>query len=99
MQKYKKISICMENQEKKEKMEKMGFERGIRSVYLKCTAAEYDFCLAEANRICMTTEERGASRSSYYNKRYGRTPLTVAETNLLADLFARFGITDWQGQA
>ena len=83
----------MENQEKK------GFERGIKAVYQRCTAAEYDQCLAEANRICMTTEERGASRSSYYNKRYGRTPLTVAETTLLTALFARFGITDWQGQA
>ena len=83
----------MENQEKK------GFERGIRAVYQRCTAAEYDQCLAEANRICTSTETRCISRSSYYTKRYGRTPLTVAETTLLADLFARFGITDWQGQA
>ncbi len=84
----------MKNQE-----EKKGFERGIRAVYQKCTAAQYDFCLAEANRICTSTETRCISRSSYYAKRYGRTPLTVAETTLLADLFARFGITDWQGQA
>lgn len=83
----------MENQEKK------GFEKGIRAVYQRCTAAEYDQCLAEANRICTSTETRCISRSSYYAKRYGRTPLTVAETTLLADLFARFGITEWQGQA
>ena len=89
----------MKNIDKKEKKEKNGFERGIKAVYLKCTAAQYDFCLAEANRICTTTEARGTSRSSYYNKRFGRTPLTAAETALLADLFASFGITDWQGQA
>ena len=82
-----------------EKEEKKGFERGIRAVYNNCTAAEYDQCLAECNRICTSTEARCISRSSYYGKRYGRQPLTVAETQLLADLFANFGITDWQGQA
>ena len=87
----------MKNQAKEEKRD--GFEVGIKAAYEKLTAVQYDQLLHDLTEACMTTEARGVSRSSYYNKRYGRTPLTVAETNLLADLFARFGITDWQGQA
>ena len=74
----------MKNQAKEEK--KDGFEVGIKAAYEKLTAVH-----------CMTTESRGVSRSSYYNKRYGRIPLTVAEEEIIAKIFWRNGITNWRG--
>ena len=68
----------MENQAKKEE-KKAGFEVGIKAAYKKLTAVQYDQLLHDLTEACMTTEVRGASRSSYYNKRYGRTPLTQKE--------------------
>ena len=82
-----------------EKNSKSGFEVGLRTVYNTRTAKEYEQCLAECIRICTTTETTGNSRSSFYNKRYGRKPLTVAESTLIAAIFANYGITEWQGCA
>ena len=45
----------------------------------------------------MTTETRYNSRSTYYLKMYGRTPLTVAEDDRLNQMFAKYGVTDWRG--
>lgn len=81
-----------------EKVKQGGFQRGLKTVYATCTAAEYTRCMEEVREVCMTTEERSCSRSSYYNKMYGRTLLTVAETERLNEVFARYGVTDWQGE-
>lgn len=83
--------------EKKEETSKSnGFKKGLDAVYNTCSAAQYAQCLAETREVCMGTESRGNSRTSYYNKMYGRTPLTIAETERLNDVFARYGVTDWQ---
>lgn len=75
----------------------LGFKKGLNAVYDSCTAAQYSQCLAEAREVIMTTEARGNSVASYYTKMNGKVPLTVAETEKLNELFARYGITDWQG--
>lgn len=95
MQNYKKNINIMENQAKEEKKE--GFEVGIKAAYKKCTAAQYDQLLHDLTEVCMSTEARGVSRSSYYNKRYGRTPLTKAEEESITKIFWRYGITNWRG--
>lgn len=87
----------MEENIKKNKPD--GFHKGLMEVYHTKTAAAYTQCLAETREICMGTEKgRGNSRSSYYNKMYGRMPLSVAETERLNEMFARYGVTDWQGK-
>lgn len=75
----------------------LGFKKGLNAVYDNCTAAQYSQCLAEARDVIMTTEARGNSVASYYTKMNGKVPLTVAETEKLNEVFARYGITDWQG--
>ena len=85
----------MKNQAKEE--QKDGFEVGIKAAYEKLTAVQYDQLLHDLTEACMTTEARGVSRSSYYNKRYGRTPLTMAEEEIIAKIFWRNGITNWRG--
>jgi len=75
----------------------VGFKRGINQVYNTRSAADYARCLKEVSDVCTTTESRCNSRSSYYNKMNGRTPLSVAETERLNEIFARYGVTDWQG--
>lgn len=83
-----------------EKIEKnnWGFYKGLQEVFNTCSAATYSHCLNETREICMSTEKgRGNSYSSYYNKMYGKKPLSVAETEKIGAIFARLGITDWQG--
>lgn len=76
---------------------KLGFQTGLQAVYATRTAAEYDQCMKELVDVCMNTEERGNSRSSFYNKRYGRMALTVAEAERVGAVFAKYGVTDWRG--
>lgn len=76
---------------------KMGFQRGLDMVYATRTAEEYDRCLKEVKEVCMSTEVINASQASYYNKRRGVCPLSVAERERLAKVFAKYGVTDWQG--
>lgn len=74
-----------------------GFQRGVSIAYRTLTAENYDKCMAEVRNIIASTEERGNSRSTYYNKLNGRTPLTIAEAQRLDEVFARYGIADWRG--
>lgn len=76
---------------------KMGFQRGLDRVYETCSAEQYDRCLREVKEVCMSTEVINASQASYYNKRRGVRPLSVAEAERLTAVFARYGVTDWQG--
>lgn len=76
---------------------KMGFQRGLNKVYAMRTAEEYDRCLKEVKDVCMSTEVINASQASYYNKRRGACPLSVAERARLTEVFAKYGVTDWQG--
>lgn len=80
-----------------EKSQTSGFQRGLSIVYNTRTAAEYAHCMEACRIVCTTTEARGNSRSSFYNKRYGRTPLSVTETKRIAAIFAQYGVTDWEG--
>jgi hypothetical protein len=45
----------------------------------------------------MTTEASCNSKASFFNKRRGKRPLSVAETQRLAKVFAKYGVTEWQG--
>lgn len=84
----------MENTEKKQNW---GFKKGLNTVYNGRTAAQYSKCLSETKEVIMTTEVKGNSQASFYAKMNGKTPLTIAETEKLAEVFARYGVTDWQG--
>lgn len=76
---------------------KQGFKRGLDWAYNNISAALYSRLLKDVSDVCTSTETRGNSRSSYYNKMYGRTPLTVSETERLSEVFAKYHVTDWQG--
>ena len=76
-----------------------GFSRGLDVVYNTKTAAEYDRCRNELRDVIMTTEKGVITMAIFYNKRDGRTPLTLAEEQRIAEVFAEYGITDWQGVA
>ena len=80
-----------------EKSKNWGFKRGLNTVYNNCTAAQYSQCLSETREVIMTTEARGNSMASYYTKMNGKVPLTIAETEKLNAVFARYDVTDWQG--
>lgn len=60
--------------------------------------AEYDQCLTELREVILTTEKRGCSVSSFYHKRYGDAPLTVSEEQKIAEVFAKYGVTEWYGR-
>lgn len=83
--------------ESTEKKQKWGFKKGLNAVYQNCTAAQYSHCMTEVREVITTTEARGNSQASYYAKMNGRAPLTVAETEKLSEVFARYGVTEWQG--
>lgn len=83
--------------ENTEKSQTLGFERGLQAVYRTRTAAEFDQCKKECYTVCTTTERRANSLSSYYNKRFGRRVLSVAERERIAEIFAKYGVTDWEG--
>jgi hypothetical protein len=75
----------------------LGFKKGLNAVYNVCTAAQYSQCLAETRTVITTTESRCNSLASYYSKMNGRVALTVAETERITEVFAKYGVTDWQG--
>jgi hypothetical protein len=83
--------------ENTEKIKNWGFKKGLNTVYNNCTAAQYSRCLAETREVIKTTEARGNSMASYYTKMNGKVPLTIAETEKLNEVFASYGVTDWQG--
>ena len=74
-----------------------GFIRGLEEVRQTRPMAEYTCCLNELRDVILTTEKRGCSLASYYSKLNGRTPLTIAEEQRIAEVFDRYGVTDWQG--
>jgi hypothetical protein len=74
-----------------------GFKKGLNAVYNNCTAAQYSRCRAEIREVITTTEVKGNSQASFYAKMNGKSPLTIAETEKLNEVFARYGVTDWQG--
>ena len=76
---------------------KNGFQRGLQQVALTRSKAEYDRCLVEVRNVILTTEKRGCSPSSFYSKRRGESPLTVSEEQKIAEVFAKYGVSDWQG--
>lgn len=76
-----------------------GFSRGLDVVYHTKTAAEYDRCREELRTVIMTTEKGVITPAIFYNKRDGRTPLTLAEEQRISEVFAKYGIADWQGIA
>lgn len=82
-----------------EKNKNWGFKKGLNAVFNSpnCSAAQYTKCLQEAKEICTTTEPKNSSLSSYYSKMNGRMPMSVAEAEKMDNLFARYGVTDWQG--
>ena len=82
---------------KTEKINVLGFKKGLNAVYNNCTAAQYSQCLSDTRKVITTTEARCNSLASYYSKMNGRTALSVAETEKLNALFASYGVTDWQG--
>lgn len=75
-----------------------GFQRGLQQVCNTKPKAEYDRCLAELREVILTTEKRGCSMASFYSKRYGNAPLTVSEEQKIAEVFAKYGVTEWQGK-
>lgn len=83
--------------ENSENLKVNGFQRGLDVVFQTRTAAEYNQCLEEVRQVILTTEKRGSSIATFYNKRYGRTPLSIAETSNLSEVFARYGVEDWRG--
>lgn len=76
-----------------------GFDRGLQQVYETRSAADYKRCFASVKEVCMGTETRGVSRSTFYNKRKGYSALTVAEFMKLAAIFERYGVTEWRDDA
>lgn len=74
-----------------------GFQRGLQEVCNTRPKAEYDQCLAELREVILTTEKRGCSVASFYSKRYGNAPLTVSEEQKIAEVFAKYGVTEWRG--
>ena len=74
-----------------------GFIKGLEEVKRTRPLAEYTRCLNELRDVILTTEKRGNSPSSYYSKLNGRTPLTVAEEQRIAEVFDRYDVTDWRG--
>ncbi len=74
-----------------------GFQRGLWLCATTHIKVEYDQCLAELREVILTTEKRGCSMASFYSKRYGNAPLTVSEEQRIAEVFAKYGIEDWQG--
>ena len=74
-----------------------GFQRELQEVCNTRPKAEYDQCLAELREVILTTEKRGCSMASFYKKRYGKAPLTVSEEQKIAEVFAKYGVTEWQG--
>lgn len=77
---------------------KAGFQHGLDQVYATRTAEEYKNCLREVMLVCMTTEASCNSKASFFNKRRGKRPLSVAETRRLAKVFAKYGVSEWQGK-
>lgn len=84
--------------EKPEKPKNWGFKKGLNEVYNNCTAAQYAKCLSETREVIMTTEARGNSLASFYTKMNGKVPLSITETERIAEVFARYGVTEWQGK-
>ena len=82
----------------KEKETVLGFQQGLDIVYDTCTAKDYDKCLKEVCDVCMNTEVSCSSKASFYNKRRGKRPLSVAEELRLAKVFAKYGVTEWRGK-
>lgn len=80
-----------------EKNNKWGFSRGLDEVKRTKPMAEYSRCLDELKTVILTTEKRGNSLASYYSKLNGRTPLTLAEEQRIAEVFDRYDIDEWQG--
>lgn len=76
-----------------------GFQRGLQQVCDTRPKSEYDRCLAELREVILTTEMRGNSLASFYLKRYGNAPLTVSEEQKIAEVFAKYGVSEWQGNA
>ena len=76
-----------------------GFQRGLQEVCDTRPKAEYDRCRIELMRVILTTEKRGCSVSSFYSKRYGKAPLTVSEEQKIAEVFTKYGVSEWQGNA
>ena len=74
-----------------------GFSRGLDMVKRTRPLADYTDCLNELREVILTTEKRGCSLASYYNKLNGRTPLTIAEEERINAIFARYGVTEWHG--
>ena len=74
-----------------------GFKKGLNAVYNNCTAAQYSKCLSETREVITTTEAKGNSQASFYAKMNGKSPLTIAETEKLNAVFARYGVNNWQG--
>lgn len=83
--------------ENTEKIKNWGFKKGLNAVYNNCTAAQYSKCLSETREVITTTEAKGNSQASFYAKMNGKSPLTIAETEKLNAVFARYDVTDWQG--
>lgn len=75
-----------------------GFQRGLQQVAATRTKVEYDQCLAELREVILTTEKRGCSMGSFYLKRYGNSSLTVSEERRIAEVFAKYGVTEWHGK-
>ena len=80
-----------------EKNNTWGFSRGLDEAKRTLPMTEYSSCLNELRDVILTTEKRGNSLNSYYAKLNGRTPLTIAEEQRIAEVFDRYGIEDWQG--
>lgn len=83
--------------EKQGKNKPNGFQKGLRQVCNTRPKAEYDQCRKELLEVILTTEKKGCSVASFYSKRYGNAPLTVSEEQKIAEVFAKYGVTEWQG--
>ena len=80
-----------------EKNKPDGFSRGLDEAKRTLPMTEYSKCLNELRDVILNTEKRGNSINSYYAKLNGRTPLTIAEEQRIAEVFDRYGIDNWQG--
>ena len=78
-----------------EKTKPDGFSRGLDEAKRTLPMTEYSRCLNDLRDVILNTEKRGCSIASYYSKLNGRTPLTLAEEQRIAEVFANYGITDW----